>query len=202
MKSNPKPPNAPLSQDAVSKPLYSSPAQGVVKAPSHPPLPQGIVTTPSRSRRFASMMYEGVLLFAVVFLSDYLFDTLTQSTHGLMLRSTRQVWLFFAIGVYFLLCWTRSGQTLPMKAWHIRVVDTQGATPSLVRLSLRFVLMWVLPLLGAATVWAISTLTGWPAALSLIVVAPFTIFIPTWFSPQQQFLHDLRAGTRLTNVAH
>jgi len=202
MKPSPKPPNAPLSQDAVSKPLHSSPAQGVVKAPSHPSLAQGTVTTPSRSRRFASMMYEGVLLFAVVFLSDYLFDTLTQSTHGLMLRSTRQVWLFFAMGVYFLLCWTRSGQTLPMKAWHIRVVDTQGATPSLGRLSLRFVLMWVLPLLGAATVWAISTLTGWPAALSLIVVAPFTIFIPTWFSPQQQFLHDLLAGTRLTNVAH
>ena len=189
MKPSPTPTDAPLSQGAAPTPPQ----------PSHA---QGTVTTPSRSRRFASMMYEGVLLFAVVFLSDYLFDTLTQSTHGLMLRSTRQVWLFFAMGVYFLLCWTRSGQTLPMKAWHIRVVDTQGATPSLGRLSLRFVLMWVLPLLGAATVWAISTLTGWPAALSLIVVAPFTIFIPTWFSPQQQFLHDLLAGTRLTNVAH
>ena len=188
MKLSPTPTDAPLSQGAATTPPQ----------PSHA---QGTITTPSRSRRFASMMYEGVLLFAVVFLSDYLFDTLTQSTHGLMLRSTRQVWLFFAMGVYFLLCWTRSGQTLPMKAWHIRVVDTQGATPSLGRLSLRFVLMWVLPLLGAATVWAISTLTGWPAALSLIVVAPFTIFIPTWFSPQQQFLHDLLAGTRLTNVA-
>jgi uncharacterized RDD family membrane protein YckC len=166
------------------------------------PLSQCVITTPARSRRFASMMYEGVLLFAVVFLSGYLFDTLTQSTHGLMLRGTRQVWLFFAIGVYFLICWSRSGQTLPMKAWHIRVVDTQGATPSLKRLALRFVLMWVLPLLGAATVWAISKLTGWPAALTLFVAAPFTVFIPTWFSPQQQFLHDLLAGTRLTNVAH
>ena len=49
------------------------------------------------------MMYEGVLLFAVVFLADYLFDTLTQSKHGLMLRGARQAWLFFAIGVYFLI---------------------------------------------------------------------------------------------------
>ena len=168
--------------------------------PSQSPLAQSAISTPSRSRRFASMMYEGVLLFAVVFLSDYLFDTLTQSTHGLMLRSTRQVWLFFAIGVYFLLCWTRSGQTLPMKAWHIRVVTPSGMTPSLARLTLRFVLMWVLPLSGAATVWAISKVTGWPGALTLIVAAPFTVFIPTWFSPQQQFLHDLLAGTRLTNV--
>jgi uncharacterized RDD family membrane protein YckC len=146
------------------------------------------------------MMYEGVLLFAVVFLADYLFDTLTQSKHGLMLRSTRQAWLFLVIGGYFLLCWARSGQTLPMKAWHIRLVDVHGATPSFRRLVLRFILMWVLPLLGAATVLVISKLTGWPSALALIVAAPFTVFIPTWFSRQQQFLHDLMAGTRLTNV--
>jgi len=168
---------------------------------SQSPFSEGMSTTPTRPRRFASMMYEGVLLFAVVFLADYLFDTLTQSKHGLMLRSTRQAWLFLAIGGYFLLCWTRSGQTLPMKAWHIRLVAVDGATPSFGRLVARFVLMWVLPLLGAATVWGISKLTGWPSALTLIVAAPFTVFIPTWFSPQQQFLHDLLAGTRLTNVS-
>jgi len=47
----------------------------------------------SRAKRIASMMYEGVLLFAVVFLADMLFDTLTQSRHGLMFREGRQVWL-------------------------------------------------------------------------------------------------------------
>jgi len=164
------------------------------------PRSEGVNSTPSRARRFASMMYEGVLLFAVVFLSDYLFDTLTQSKHGLTLRSARQAWLFLAIGGYFLICWGRSGQTLPMKAWHIQLVDLSGATPSLKHLVLRFVLMWILPLIGAAAVWITSTVTGWPSALALIVAAPFTVFIPTWFSPQQQFLHDLLAGTRLTNV--
>src|SRR5690606_24749749 len=49
---------------------------------------------PSRWRRFASMMYEGVLLFAVVFLAGYLFDTLTQSRSGLTLRTLRQIALF------------------------------------------------------------------------------------------------------------
>jgi uncharacterized RDD family membrane protein YckC len=167
---------------------------------SHSPLPQSVNITPTRARRFASMMYEGVLLFAVVFLTDYLFDTLTQSKHGLMLRSTRQAWLFLAIGGYFMLCWVRSGQTLPMKAWHIRLVSAEGTTPPVSRLIARFVLMWVLPLAGAAAVWALSKLTGWPSALTLIVAAPFTVFIPTWFTPQQQFLHDLLAGTRLANV--
>ncbi len=166
------------------------------------PVPQLFAQTsaPARSRRFASMMYEGVLLFAVVFLADYLFDTLTQSKHGLMLRSARQAAVFCAIGVYFLVCWVRSGQTLPMKAWHIRLVGLDGAPARLPRLLLRFVLMWVLPLLGAAAVWALSAATSWPSTLMLIVAAPFTVLLPTWFTPQQQFLHDLLAGTRLISV--
>ena len=156
--------------------------------------------TPARARRFAAMMYEGVLLFAVVFVADYLFDTLTQSKHGLTLRSTRQGWLFIAIGIYFLSCWVRSGQTLPMKAWHIQLVAQNGQTASFARLVLRLFLMWVLPLTGAAAVWALASLTGWPSMLMLIVAAPFTVFLPTWFTPQQQFLHDLLAGTRLISV--
>ncbi|MFZ4711059.1 MAG: RDD family protein [Zwartia sp.] len=168
-------------------------------APIPPPFVPPLA--PARSRRFASMMYEGVLLFAVVFLADYLFDTLTQSKHGLMLRGARQAWLFFAIGVYFLICWARGGQTLPMKAWHIRLVALDGTPARLKQLGLRLILMWVLPLLGAAAVWGLSRATSWPSALMLIVVAPFTVLIPTWFTPQQQFLHDLLSGTRLINVA-
>lgn len=155
---------------------------------------------PPRLRRFASMMYEGVLLFAVVFLAGYLFDTLTQSRHALMLRAGRQVWLFIAIGAYFLICWRRSGQTLPMKAWHIRVLGIDGRPAQTWRLLLRYVYMWILPLLGASLVWAGAQLSGWNAMLMLIVAAPFLVFIPTWFTAEQQFLHDLLAGTRLINV--
>jgi uncharacterized RDD family membrane protein YckC len=87
-----------------------------------------------------------------------------------------------------------------MKAWHIRLVGLDGDPARLPRLLLRFVLMWVLPLLGAAAVWALSAVTSWPSTLMLIVAAPFTVLLPTWFTPQQQFLHDLLAGTRLINV--
>ena len=153
-----------------------------------------------RTRRFASMMYEGVLLFAVVFLAGYLFDTLTQSKHALMWRHTRQVWLFIAIGMYFLSCWVRSGQTLPMKAWNIRLQNLSGGRPSLNQLLLRYVLMWVLPVCTALLVAGISSLTGWPSMYMFIVIAPFTGFIPTWFTPKQQFLHDVLARTMLVNT--
>lgn len=155
-------------------------------------------TAPARLRRFACMMYEGVLLFAVVFLGSYLFDTLTQSRHGLMMRPERQAWLFICIGAYFLLCWRKNGQTLPMKTWHIRLVDRNGQVPSLPRLAGRYALAWALPLVAAAAIWTLAMASGWPAVNSLIVVAPFANFLGT-ATGSGQFLHDRLAGTRLVD---
>src|SRR5690606_10468596 len=104
--------------------------------------PASLSSTPSQWRRFACMMYEGVLLFGVVFLASYLFDTLTQSRSGMMFRHGRQAVLFVAIGVYFILSWRKRGQTLPMKTWNIRLVDVNGQTPRLDRLLLRYILVW------------------------------------------------------------
>lgn len=155
---------------------------------------------PRRLRRFACMMYEAVLLFGVVFISDYLLDTLTQSRSGLMLRHTRQFWLFLAIGAYFVLCWRAGGQTLPMKTWHIRLVGPDGRPPATPRLILRYMLAWVLPLATAAVVWAAAVFSGWPAMLMFIVLAPFSIFIGSWLSADGQFLHDRLLNTRLVDV--
>lgn len=156
--------------------------------------------TPDRLRRFACMMYEAVLLFGVVFLAGYLLDTLTQSKNALELRPARQAWLFVAIGAYFVLCWRRRGQTLPMKTWNIRLVDRDGNTPSTGRLILRYILAWPLVLAGAAVVWAGASATGWPSMDMFIVAAPFAIFIWSWFDPDGQFLHDRILGTRLRNA--
>lgn len=156
---------------------------------------------PSRLRRFACMMYEGVLLFGVVFLAGYLFDTLTQSRHALALRHGRQAFLFLAIGLYFVLCWRKSGQTLPMKTWHIRLVDAAtGRVPGTSRLIARYLLAWPLPLAGAAVVWALSSATGWQSVDMLIVFAPFAHFAWSWFDREGAFLHDRLARTRLVSV--
>jgi uncharacterized RDD family membrane protein YckC len=154
----------------------------------------------SRARRFACMMYEGVLLFGVVFIAGYLFDTLTQSRDPLMFRHVRQGIVFVAIGVYFVLCWRGRGQTLPMKTWNIRLVDSSGGRLTLGRLILRYVLLWPVPLLGAGLVLLASRMTGYASTDLLIVFAPFTLFIWTWFDDEQQFLHDRLLGTRLIDV--
>lgn len=146
------------------------------------------------------MMYEGVLLFGVVFLAGYLFDTLTQSRSGMTLRHARQGFLFLVIGVYFLICWRRGGQTLPMKTWNIRLTDRGGQPLRGARLALRYVLIWPLPLLTALLISALSQIVGWPSLDLLIVVAPFSIFIWTWFDPRRQFLHDRLLGTELHDL--
>ncbi len=156
-------------------------------------------TTPTRLRRFAAMMYEGVLLFGIVFAVGYLFDVLTESRNALMYRNLRQFILFLAIGLYFLLCW-RGGQTLPMKTWNIRLVDRHGGRPTTGKMVLRYLLLWPLPLLATLLIKGASLLTGYTSTDLLIVFAPFSIFVWSWFDRDGQFLHDRLAGTRLVNA--
>ncbi len=154
----------------------------------------------SRGKRFVCMMYESALLFGVIFTADYLFDTLTQSRHGLMFRPERQAWLFLIIGVYFLLCWRRGGQTLPMRAWHIKLIDADGYRPSMRQLIVRYIMLWPVPLAGMALIYALVLVTNWPGIYTFAIVTPFLIFIPTFFIPGGHFLHDRLAGTQIVDV--
>ena len=162
--------------------------------------PPQYVPAPARARRFASMVYEGVLLFGVVFIAGYLFDTLTQSRSDLTLRHARQVWLFLAIGAYFVLCWRRSGQTLPMKAWNIRLISADGGPLSMRQMIVRYVCMWLLPVGAALVVWALAEVIGWPSVRMVIVAAPFAVFLPTGFILGGQFWHDKMARTLLVDT--
>ncbi|MFW8565747.1 RDD family protein [Orrella sp. 11846] len=156
----------------------------------------------SRRKRFAAMMYEGALLFGVVFIADYLFDALTQSRHGLVLREARQLVIFLAIGLYFMASWRRGGQTLPMRAWHIQLVRPDQKRLNFGQLTLRYILSWIIPLVGFGILHWIVMETNFKAAYMLAVGAPFLIFIPTWFRRDGQFLHDIFSGTRIVDIRH
>jgi len=70
--------------------------------------------TPGVWRRMACWLYEGMLLFGVVFIAGYLFGTLTQTRNAMDNRTALQVFIFLALSAYFVIFWTR-GQTLAMK---------------------------------------------------------------------------------------
>lgn len=149
---------------------------------------------PSLPRRMACWLYEGMLLFAVVFIAGYLFSALSQTRHALDNRHPIQLFQFVVLGIYFTWLWSR-GQTLAMKTWHIRLVDATGKPVPQWRALLRYVLswLWFLPPLAAAW-WfelsggeAVVIVLGWVWVWALL----------SRFHPQRQYLHDVWAGTRL-----
>src|ERR1700754_1149479 len=128
---------------------------------------------PSLKRRLLSMTYEAMLLFAVVFIAGYLFDTLTQSRHALMLRHARQAWLFAVLGFYFVCFWTHGGQTLAMKTWRIRVVGPDEGPLRVGRAVARYMLLWIVVVPVLAIVW-LADVGNWAAvaALSAALIVP------------------------------
>ena len=111
--------------------------------------------TPGLSRRLASMVYEAVLLFAVAFFAAWLFFFASGGREALSgwMRHALQLFIIAAFAAYFLWCWLRSGQTLAMKAWNIRLVDV---TPC--KALLRFLLAALL--LPFSILWALFDRDG------------------------------------------
>lgn len=152
---------------------------------------------PGLWRRMACWLYEGLLLFGVVFIAGYLFSTLTQTRHALQHRLAQQAFLFVVLGIYFTWFWFK-GQTLAMKTWHIRVLDARGHPLTQGRALLRYLLswLWFVPPLGAGRLFALSApesvliLCGWIAAWAIL----------SRFHPERQFWHDALAGTRLVDT--
>lgn len=158
------------------------------------PLTSDSLLAPALPRRMACWLYEGVLLFGVVFIAGYLFSALSQSRNALDNRHPLMAFLFVVLGIYFVWFWTR-GQTLAMKTWHIRVVDRHRRPLSQPRALMRYFAswLWFLPPLaasmavGASSPEAAVLTMGWGAFWALA----------SRLHPQRQFLHDILAGTRL-----
>lgn len=168
--------------------------------PLTPPAPSaepGLIA-PSLRRRMACWLYEGMLMFGVVFIAGYLFSTLTQTRHALDNRHAQQAFLFVVFGIYFTWFWAK-GQTLAMKTWHIRVVDRHGQPITQARALLRYMLswLWLLPPL------AVSGLMGLPGGELAVLLCGWIVIwaLLSRFHPQRQFLHDALAGTRLVHQA-
>lgn len=145
----------------------------------------------------ACWLYEGMLLFGVLFVGSYAFSLLTQTQHALQNRNPQQAFLFLLLGLYFVWCW-RKGQTLAMRTWHIELVDRQGQSVGASRAALRYLLCWVWflpPILGA---WIGQLRPAGTFGLICLWVALWAL--ASRLHPERQFLHDALAGTRLISI--
>lgn len=155
---------------------------------------------PGLGRRLASMLYEGLLLFAVAFFATWTFQFAagTVQLEGWR-RSLLQAFLLAVFAAYFLWCWLRGGQTLAMKAWRIRLV-APGRSRLPPRLALlRFVYAALLVGVFLTTIAAAFQHRDPWLAFATFAVSGIGL---GWalVDRDRQFLHDRLAGTRLELV--
>jgi uncharacterized RDD family membrane protein YckC len=126
--------------------------------------------------RIAAMIYESLLVAAVLFVASFIVLPVVGDMHAPWQRHLFQAYIVGVMFAYFSAFWLRSGQTLAMKTWRIRLVDRDGGTPSFRQVALRFAVALAGLLLAGVGIW-------WAL-----------------FDRDRQFLHDRVAGTRLVRV--
>jgi uncharacterized RDD family membrane protein YckC len=132
-------------------------------------------------RRAAALLYDCLLLAAI----QVAFTAAALAfNHGrAILPQTAGAWTYLyraglggLAAAYFVANWTRSGQTLGMRAWHLCAVDERGRRLTTGRAALRFVC--------AVAAWT-------PAALGVLWL---------YVDPQRLALHDRLSRTRLIHL--
>lgn len=126
--------------------------------------------------RFGAIVYESVLLFGITFIASWIFvTTLGDATNGPM-RFVFRGYLFAVVGVYFVFCWRRTGQTLAMKTWGLRLRGADGRAISVPASIARYTLAVAgATCAGAGFLWA-------------------------FVDRDRQFLHDRLLGTRIVRA--
>jgi uncharacterized RDD family membrane protein YckC len=169
------------SQDGLSPAQLSERAQGLAA-----PL----------ARRLAAFIYEGVLLFGVAMAVGAIYSIAVGQHHGLEGREGMMATQFLALAAYFMWFWTHGGQTLAMRTWQVRLLNTQGRPISAWQALFRFFLSW----LWFMPAWLLAWLADWHQSKymfgGMLVWAMFYAGISRLL-PQQHFLHDLICGTRI-----
>jgi len=158
------------------------------------------VTSVPLWRRLLSLVYESVLLLALLMVGSGLFYPLAVRLPPDVARHLQALFLLLLMAVYFGWCWLRAGQTLPMKTWRIRLVAADGGGVGVRAAMIRFLagLLIYLPLF-ATSVWAYFSPSAHPFLLVSVFVTLIAWCWPLW-DGDRRMLHDRLAGTRLILV--
>jgi uncharacterized RDD family membrane protein YckC len=162
------------------------------------PPPHGSAATPSLLRRMAAFVYEGVLLFGVLMVAGYLYSSLTQQRHALHGHAGLQAFLFIVLAIYFVWFWSHGGQTVAMRAWHIRLVGADGQPVSQRRALLRYFASWVWFLPSLAWAW-LAGLHSTGQIFASMTTGVLAYALLARLHPQGLFWHDALCGTRLVD---
>ena len=127
-------------------------------------------------RRIFSMVYEALLLAAVLFLASFIFISLTHDTQSDLMKPIFRGYLLMVCGIYFVWFWVNGGQTLAMKTWRLRLISKNNSALTIKQAVLRFISAFLgISFFGIGLLWAL-------------------------FDADKQFLHDRIAGTRIIQM--
>jgi len=91
-----------------------------------PPLQAGVL------RRFGAMLYDGLVVIALLFVVTAMLlpltggEAISSERHGVLVEYGYRAMLIAIVVIFFGWFWTRRGQTLGMQAWRLMVTREDG----------------------------------------------------------------------------
>jgi uncharacterized RDD family membrane protein YckC len=159
-------------------------------------------------RRLGALLYDLLLVAALAVVTTFMMLPLTHgeailtSTQGYVGHLYHALLVGIVVG-YFAWCWTRSGQTLGMQAWRIRLETDIGGRLGWAGALARGVLGCGMTILGIIGAWYLRTPGSALAhAGAAILIAPVVVNYG-WlaFDPEARTLMDIAGRTRVARRA-
>jgi uncharacterized RDD family membrane protein YckC len=168
------------------------------------PAELNVLPSPQFWRRVSCSLYEQLVLLGVVAFT-FLLPNLGL---GILFNISLPSWLTFlylylVLGIYFVWYWTKSGQTLAMQTWRVRMIGRNGQNLNKREAFWRYIFgsLWLLPCVGLQFVFHLEK---WQIIEMLFTVAlflwPLSIYLDRSSPLERQGLPDRLAGTRLVEI--
>jgi uncharacterized RDD family membrane protein YckC len=155
-------------------------------------------------RRVSCCLYEQLVLLGVIAFTFLVPNLGLGILFGIALPSWLTfLYLYAVLGIYFVWYWTKSGQTLAMQTWRIRMIGKNGFNLTRRQAIWRYVYgsLWLAP---CVLLQWIFHLEKWQIIEMLFTVAlffwPLSIFLDSRNSSERQSLPDRIAGSRLVEL--
>jgi uncharacterized RDD family membrane protein YckC len=160
--------------------------------------------SPTFWRRVSCCLYEQLVLLGVI-AGTFLLPNLGL---GILFGVSLPSWLTFlylytVLGIYFVWYWTKSGQTLAMQTWRVRMIGSNGFNVTRRQALWRYIYgsLWIIPCI---ILQGLLHLERWQIIEMLFTVAlfiwPLSIYLDRRDSDLRQSLPDRFARSRLVEL--
>ena len=96
------------------------------------------MTSPSLARRFGAIIYDSLLVFALMFLGTLPFIAVRGGQPVDPGNIRLQLTLLLIAFLFFTVFWSRYGRTLGMQSWRLQLETADGGRPGFVAATIRF----------------------------------------------------------------